>query len=432
MKVAFYFRNDIYDSSKDLRDLYQGNPGIGGTEYVMLIVAHQLLIRDNDIEVFLYSNKFGLFPSEFDVHSGFSVESAATDAALKGCRRFVLDYRLVNWRSGPFADLSPDVKLIPWCHTFYDDDELHAICSHLCFGRLICVGSEQRDLYRDDWTFDYTDYIFNCVPVNPIRIQEVYDLPYKQRKHIVTYVGSLNARKTFHVLAEIWPDVLKRVPDAKLYVIGSASLYDKVESFGDFGIAEKNYEDTFMPYLSKNGQIIDSVRFLGPMGKEKNSILQLTKVGVPNPTGKTETFCLSAVEMQAMGCAVTAMRAPGYFDTIYNGKIVKNKKQLTKAIVELLLSDNTPRSYSDTMNYIQSNFSVPQVVGQWERLLKSDLSERINPIVPISHISYRLKWIKVAVRIIKKCFPLFNRINYSVERGIIKFGKMKHKDYRLK
>lgn len=430
MKVAFYIRNSFFDSSIDLRNLYEGNPGIGGTEYVMFVVAHMLTIRDNGINVLVYLEQENILPKELNTCIVPDIESAALDAAQKGCERFIFDCKWVHWDNYPFQNIPKTLKLIPWLHTPCRADRLHEICRHHNFGKLICVGQEQRDLYRDDWTFGHTDYIYNCVPQQNIPLVNNI-IPYAERKNIVTYIGSLTPRKTFHVLAEIWSDVLRQVPDAELYVIGSATLYDNINEYGSFHIAEKSYEDSFMPYLTKDGKILDSVHFMGSLGIEKDEILKKTKVGVPNPTGKTETFCLSAVEMQLMGCAVTAMRAPGYFDTIYNGYVVRrNKKSLADSIVRLLKTKVPPKKYDETLKYMHDYFSEDIVAEKWENLLLSDLKENINPINPLKNKNYRLKWMKEVMRYLKTVFPVFNKF-YPIEKFIIKYEKTLDSAYRF-
>ena len=430
MKVAFYIRNSFCDNSIDLRNLYEGNPGIGGTEYVMFVVAYLLTIRDNGLDIFVYLEKENSLPKELKTIVVPDVKRAAIDAAQEGCERFICDCKWINWAEQPFPDIPASLKLVPWLHTPCRVERLHEICQHPNFAKLICVGSEQRDLYRDDWTFKDIDYIYNCVPQRNIPSINTI-IPYAERKHIVTYIGSLTPRKTFHVLAEIWPDVLRQVPDAELYIVGSASLYDDICEYGAFHIAEKSYEDSFMPYLTKDGRILESVHFMGTMGKEKEEILKISKVGVPNPTGKTETFCLSAVEMQLMGCAVTAMRAPGYFDTIYNGYIVKRGKQyLADSIVRLLRTTESPKPYKDTLKYLRDNFSEDAVVEKWEKLLLSDMNGYVSPIYPLKNKSYRLKWLKEVMGKIKRVFPFSERL-YSVEKFINKYEKTLDSSYRF-
>lgn len=430
MKVAFYIRNFYCLDNLNLENLYDGNPGIGGTEYVMFIIAHLLTTRDNNIDILVYLEKENILPKDLKYIIVPDIEIAAMDAAKKGCERFVFDCKWVNWEEQPFPTIPYSLRLIPWLHTPCKAEILHEICSHPNFGRLICVGNEQRDLYRDDWTFAYTDYIFNCVPQQNLPSQNNI-IPYEDRKNIVTYIGSLTPRKTFHVLAEIWPIILKQVPDAELYVIGSASLYDDIDEYGPYHIAEKTYENSFMPFLTKGGKIVDSVHFMGVMGKGKEEILKATKVGVPNPTGKTETFCLSAVEMQLMGCSVTAMQAPGYFDTIFNGKVTKrNKHHLANSIVSLLKAKRALKTYKETISYFQENFSENAVSEKWECLLLSDLKGQIVPIIPVRNLGFRLKWFKVIMCFLKKICPILNKF-YPIEKFVIKYEKTLDTSYRF-
>ena len=153
---------------------------------------------------------------------------------------------------------------------------------------------------------------------------------------------------------------------------------------------------------------------MGNLGLEKFEILQKTKVGVPNPLGIGETFCISAVEMQAMGATVVAMTAPGYFDTFINGKMVSNKEQLVDIITQELLSDNPFVPYYDTINSITNKFSVDNVVNDWEILLRKSFSKHIHPLLPIRNRLYHLKWLKISLMKIKSKLPFLNKI-YNIE-----------------
>lgn len=54
IKVGFYLDNDTI-SSVDCTCILKGNPGIGGTEYMVIAVAQLLTIRSNDIQVKLFA-----------------------------------------------------------------------------------------------------------------------------------------------------------------------------------------------------------------------------------------------------------------------------------------------------------------------------------------------------------------------------------------
>jgi len=428
MKVAFYLNNEDFDNNRDLCNIERGNPGIGGSEYMILLISYLLTIRDNGIHVRLYVSKKGKFHPKMEVMSIGDIEVSAHHASDEGFERFVFDHKRVNWYKNPFRNLSPILKLIPWCHCFAYTRELHSMCKNPNLGRIVYVGKETNDLMRDDISFLRSDYIFNCIHLDKNRISQAKLYPNKKRGHIVVYMGSLVPLKTFHVLAELWPRILKRVPDAQLYVVGNGKVYGDNVSLGKYGIAEESYENLFMPYLTCNGKILDSVHFMGALGEEKNDILLQAKVGVPNPTGKSETFCICAVEMQAMGCSVTAMKAPGYYDTFFNGKIANNRLQLENNIVELLLEDAS-KEYDETLAFIKANFSENAVVKDWERLLCSDLEANLHPILPFSHKTYRFKWLKEGLRLLKCKFPYLYGCKVSVEAILNKI--VRNPDYKL-
>lgn len=428
MKVAFFLNNEEFASCRDFRDIEKGNPGIGGTEYMILLISYLLTIRENGIHVRLYVSKTGLFNSKMEVMCVGDMETSAHHASDDGFERFVFDHKRVNWYKHPFQNLAPQLRLIPWCHCFTFTRELHIMCKNPNLGRIVYVGKETYDLMRDDVSFLKSDYIYNCVHLDKDRIEQAKLYPNAKREHIVVYMGSLVPLKTFHVLAELWPRILKRVPDAQLYVIGNGKVYGDNVNLGKYGIAEESYESKFMPYLTNKGKILASVHFMGALGEEKNEILLKAKVGVPNPTGKSETFCICAVEMQAMGCSATAMECPGYYDTIYNGKIAKNKIQLEDNIVDLLLGD-APKEYEETLAFIHANFSENVVVSDWEKLLVSNLENSLHPIFPITHKQYRLKWLKEVLRLLKQKFPYFYRNKATVEAVLNKL--VRNPNYKL-
>lgn len=177
---------------------------------------------------------------------------------------------------------------------------------------------------------------------------------------------------------------------------------------GDFGIASPKYEKRFLrPLLDTNKAILPSVHFLGNLGLEKYNYLLKSKVGVPNPTGATETFCISAVEMQYMGCCVSAMSAPGYYDTFVNGVITKrSKRAFANNIVKLLKSNEPVEPYTETIERLQKLFSIENVLKDWETLFCGDFTGHIHPIVPMKNRSYRLKWLKEIKRNLKWTFLL--------------------------
>lgn len=53
-KIAFFIHNNEY-ANVDFRYPLKGNPGVGGSEYLIVMTAWQLSIRENHLDVTLYA-----------------------------------------------------------------------------------------------------------------------------------------------------------------------------------------------------------------------------------------------------------------------------------------------------------------------------------------------------------------------------------------
>ena len=402
-KIAFYLENASI-ASVNCSNILQGNPGIGGTQYMIIVVSYLLSQRNNGLEVKTFSNSEGTFPSQYRYSVVKNFSEAVECASKEGfdCLIFRHDAELIT--SGTLDNVNKNIKLVVWDHVFVCYWELDYYASNNQIYKIINVGREQADLYRDHKAFDKMLYIYNCLNLEGVH-EIVQEHPFKDRKNIVTYVGSLVPFKGFHLLAKAWPSILKELPDAELYVIGSGKLYNKNSQLGPFGIADSLYEEQFMHYLCKDGKIISSVHFMGDMGVEKNRILLQTKVGVPNPSGITETFCISAVEMQALGAVVTTINYPGFIDTVKNVYLYKQITSLADSIIYLLKKGEN--DYDEAMDYFESNFSFEAVISKWEQFLKNgDLFRKDE----LYNKFYRLKWLKETKRKIGRNCPFIYRL----------------------
>ena len=210
--------------------------------------------------------------------------------------------------------------------------------------RVVNVGKEELEQTKGHLIYKKSTYIYNAVPT---KILENFPdiIPNVKREPNVCYIGSLHAAKGFQYLAMAWPVVLKEIPKAQLYVIGSGKLYGRNNKLGKWNIASEEFEEMFMPYLTEHGKIIPSVHFLGILGEEKYNVLEKCKVGVPNPSGVSETFGYTAVEMEFMDCQVTTIKCPGYMDTVCQKEnLYENTNELSQYIIRLLKNNNYDRN----------------------------------------------------------------------------------------
>lgn len=369
MKIAFYLPN-IGLKNVDCRSLENGNPGIGGTEYIIQATAYFITKQNpKDVEIVIGANCTDFIADE--------ISTIEIDSIHDLVNRLNPDYILLKYEPASYLEAKNAVKdtstkILIWAHNFIPRKELTILANDRKTERIICVSREQLDMYRDHKAFLKSSFVFNGMPVEYLK-KQVTTLPkLSERPHNVTYIGSLVNYKGFHILAKAWKGVLKKVPDAKLNVIGSGKLYDRNTKLGKFGIADEEYENVFMPFLvDERNEILSSVKFWGVLGTEKNDILKQTRVGVPNPSGISETFCITALEMQAMGCVVTTIDYGGFKDTVYEktGLLYQNVNSLTECIVKQL--NEVDNDIDGFYHFMHKNFAFEKIAKDWLNLFRS-------------------------------------------------------------
>lgn len=418
-KVAFYIDN-YRVANVDCTGIEDGNPGIGGTEYLFYFTVYNLQAQSSlDMSFVLLTSYDARLPEmKYDVVG--SKEKAIAYCMEKQYDILVIKYEESDYSSDTLLsheNIMP-LKIVVWAHNVIPNHILNRM-EHLV-SVIVNVGREQLDLYRDHNMFYKSTFIYNSLPIKSLDYYQKNSIQFEERGHEVTYLGSLVPVKGFHILAKVWKDILKAVPDAHLNVIGSGKVYDSEAKLGPYGIAEENYERKFMPYLiDANGEILNSVTFWGKLGKEKDEILGRTKVGVPNPAGTSETFCLSAVEMALYGARIVSMRYVGLIDTVPQevGQLVKDGSELSKAIIEEL--NRCKNSSAKSYDLIFCNFSVNNIIYNWISLFYELMKKnKINYSKELYNPWYNLKYIREINRRVKKIVP-FGRILPTVDFYII-------------
>lgn len=428
IKIAFYHQNSAFPNV-DCRNLDMGNPGMGGSEYALLTIAQSLIEYSKDLDITVFAEVVNDLLPPIPYIQINNLMEAISISEEKGILFFVFRYG-IDFNFNNFIDTHTlNLKFVIWCHNFVSYKDLNFYARKKSVIRLICVGKEQLDMYRDHRAFLKSDYIYNALPqrlLNSIRQQSMPSM--EIRKNVVTYVGSLVPAKGFHLLAEAWPKILKTVPDAVLNVVGTGKLYDCNTRLGKFGIAEESYENSFINYITVEGKILPSVKFWGILGIEKNNLLKETKVGVPNPSGLTETFGFTAIEMQIMGAVIATHKCPGYLDTAYKNAILySHSSDLAISIIKQLRRQEN--NYNKMFSFIESNFSLEIIIKEWNDLFSSNIWSGIplHKRSSINNYSYNLKWIKEILRRIKIFIPwgytLFPSV-IGLEHKLITFMKL--------
>ena len=361
MKLGIYFK-DNHSPNVGYKNPEKGNPGTGGTQFCFLMLMRYLAMYYPETSIVCYHTGEQFFPDGvIDVRLKSESDLFVSNLDDVDILLFRCNGGDEKWYSA-IENISP--HCVAWAHNDITSKELRCLESSKKIKRVVCVGQQQYDRMVDTKIFDKTTYIYNMYECD----RQEYDRA--ASKPIVTYVGSLVKGKGFHVLAKQWRNILKQVPDAELYVLGSSQTYN--DSVCEF---KTDYERECISTLSdENGNLLPSVHFCGNLGASKVDIYNMTKVGVVNPTAKTETFCLGAVEMQACGVPIVSKRKGGLLDTVSDGKsglLYLTESSLCKCIVKLLKDDRLNAQFGDFAKCYVERFSPKLIVKEWMQMFSS-------------------------------------------------------------
>lgn len=374
-------------------------------------MSYLLERRDNGIKPYLLTNFEGIVPHA-ECFLVKDLEESCHFCISHSIRRIVIDVK--QFREDIIKKFSGKLDFYIWAHNIVGECLLNKFLTLSCIKKIICVSQSQMLNYKDHPSFLKSCYIYNIIL---FKDKEFYKSKTTTRnQHGVVFMGCIRPDKGFHVLAKAWPQVLMRIPDAQLYVIGTGQLYGKNVILGKHGIAAQEYEDLFMPYLTDDsGMILPSVHFMGLLGDEKYDIMGKCKVGVPNPTNSTETFCISGVEMELMGCSVTTLRLPVYMETQMNTRyLFDEESQLSDYLVSRL--EDEPDCFDDLYKFVITKFATECSIARWEKLICT------NEIEVTSKYSSFIRNIKIIIA--KYYFHIFTRsinfIKYRINHHIFK------------
>ena len=211
----------------------------------------------------------------------------------------------------------------------------------------------------------------------------LFPAPIEQRdRHTIVFVGAIRLSKGFHHLAAVWPAVKQAVPQARLIVLGSAELYDRGTRLGPLGVADEQFEEVhIIPQLGRTRAAAATigVTFEGLVPPARiRDILSRAAIGIVNPNWRDscETFCVSAVEIQAAGAAVVGGRAWGLRETVDDGEtgiLISSRRQLRDVLISLLTTTRALELGRNGPNWVARHFSPEVIVPRWEAVIRETL-----------------------------------------------------------
>lgn len=393
MKIGIEILDSNY-SGIDLSRPDKGNPGIGGSEFSLILFAYFYNIKHRNEVYIIHQNRKNIYPDNVQLLEIEDINKIPEVVAEHQIEIYIssLTTRDDSWYS---MFEKANIKIIYVANLFPTRERLHIYNSQKSVARIVFKCEEEYDRYLDDDIMDKASIIGNMVCSASMYYTRSVNL-----ENVVTYTGALLYQKGFHVLAKQWKKILRKVPDAQLYIMGSGKLYSRNRNVGDYGITDADYEKQFIPYLlDEEGKLLESVHFQGIVGQDKAEYMREIKVGVANPTGETETFCNSAVEFATHGVPVVTVAKNSFLSVISHGKsglLFHTEFGFRHYIIKLLKNDTLNRKMGVSATEYAKRFAPDVLLPKWEKLfaeIENDIPSTY--LGSHGHIFFNRKWLTI-------------------------------------
>lgn len=282
------------------------NPGIGGTEFSLILLAHELASRLPATSVCL------------DYVGGpLRQIGQVSPRAIAGLGSYKSVGQIV------FAPVSSLRKL----ETFQlESSQVIAICQHPYDRALreviqkfkpvavvhVGIFSFWSNLRRGTLHL----YVPNLMPYS-ICLGEVEN-GRTPREGRVGFLGALTPGKRFHEVAGVWRRVARMVPGVTLEVMGSSATHTGSLEHRELPTTEEYGEEIMRRFDVARLEDLDDVSFLGNVGSNKTTYFQSWKAAIVNPDGGTESFCYAWRELIAAGVPTLAGDREGMRELLHS------------------------------------------------------------------------------------------------------------------
>lgn len=245
-----------------------------------------------------------------------------------------------------------DITLIPlgmrWVERFVARRALKVIVPSRYLGRVVSEwGIHKKNIV----------VIYNGIEAEQVGLKQVIRGLLKFKGKLVISVSRLVPWKGFEALIRVHKELLTRIPDVKLLIVGTGPDAARLEK------------------LSESLGVSDSVIFTGNVERAVTlRYMKASDVFVLNT--KYEGFSHLLLEASAVGVPIVSTRVGGNPELIednVNGYLVKpdDEKTLAHRIEKLLLSPDTRARITGNARKRLSNFSVERMVRESAAVLSS-------------------------------------------------------------
>ena len=282
--------------------------GIGGSEEAIIRISRELVKQGYSVTVFGTPGEEAGLDGEVEYKHYWEFNSKDTFDIF------------ISWRSPEQFDQKFNArKSYLWLHDVMDKEEF--IDERLeNLDRIIFVSQYHRDLYP----FIPEDKCF--VSGNGITPEDFEELDgkFERDPHRVIYMSS--HVRGLQLIYEVWGDVKKEVPDAKLDIYYGWASYDSVNKSNPERMA---WKEKMLQWEKE----LDGVTDHGKIG-HKQIAEEIFKSGVwAYPCPFPEVYCITAVKAQAGGAVPVSSNFAALKETVKFGEILDMKAQNEKTPV---------------------------------------------------------------------------------------------------
>ena len=245
--------------------------------------------------------------------------------------------------------------------------------------------SRALPLWRNRIAAIYNSY---CPLFHPERADKVKTSTQHSEPKLL-FVGAITPSKGFIELMELWSYLSSKKVNLKLAIAGSIGLHHSITKLGPTGVAEEAFDlQHIQPWLRSlpNGYQPNFLGSLSPI--ELRAEIYDSWAGIVNPGGVPETFCVSAVDIQACNKTVYSVDSGALQETIYHGdfKSLATEKSPV-ALGNLIIHGlNNPQALADNNklagDFVRNKFASENIARCWLNLLSEENSELSIPILP--------------------------------------------------
>ena len=373
MQVAFYFDNSRLGNWR-WADFLSGAVPMSGTDGQFLHLLARMARRAGvTVAGYFKGGLPALSPDYFEPVNG--VSDAPGRARATGAEIFLLNNfnEPREMASAIRACQAAGLPMIVWDQNGPYPELVDMLAQAEIVRRVVCVSKSQADGFRHHRLFRKVAVIYNAL----LSWENAAQTEPSDRCENICFLGATVAEKGLHHVARAWPEIKSARPDATLTIIGSNRLYDRHCAVGPLGLAQRDFEEKFIgPFL---GHDSENARHRGVVIKGLMApaairrLLREQQVVIVNPSvsrgGSFETFCVSAIEAQAEGCAVIGGRRLGLRETVIDGvtgSLIRHESRLAPALIELLREPEKARAMGrQAAAWVKNHFSVDQADSQW-------------------------------------------------------------------